>query len=94
MPRFRVPVVMVHMAGLRNGQWGRRGVMRALGVWNELSDTVAPEAWVSRRENGLLLADGLPRKFGKMAEFDRFAARLLLLGLLLRRRVVMPPIFF
>ena len=26
-----------------------------------------------------------------MAEFDRFAARLLLLGLLLRRRVVMPP---
>ena len=30
MPNFRVPVVMVHMAGLRNGQWGRRGVMRAL----------------------------------------------------------------
>ena len=91
MPRFRVPVIMVHMAGLRNGQWGRRGVMRALGVWNELSDTVAPEAWVSRRENGLLLADSLPRRFGSMAEFDRFAARLLLLGLLLRRRVVMPP---
>ena len=31
MPTFRVPVVMVHMAGLRCGQWGRRGVMRALG---------------------------------------------------------------
>ena len=30
MPTFRVPVVMVHMSGLRNGQWGRRGVMRAL----------------------------------------------------------------
>ena len=91
VPRFRVPVIMVHMAGLRNGQWGRRGVMRALGVWNELSDTVAPEAWVSRRENGLLLADNLPRRFGSMGEFDSFAARLLLLGLLLRRRVVMPP---
>lgn len=44
MPNFRVPVVMVHMAGLRNGQWGRRGVMRALGVWHEEADSVSP-AW-------------------------------------------------
>ena len=40
MPRFRVPVVMVHMSGLRNGQWGRRGVMRAFGVWHEEADKV------------------------------------------------------
>ncbi|EOD31301.1 hypothetical protein EMIHUDRAFT_456362 [Emiliania huxleyi CCMP1516] len=38
--RFRVPTVMVHMAGLRNGQWGRRGVMRAFGVWHEEADKV------------------------------------------------------
>lgn len=33
-----------------------------------------------------------PGAFASMQEYDRFAARLLLLGLLLRRRVVMPPI--
>jgi len=83
--------VMVHMAGLRNGQWGRRGVMRALGVWHEESDTVAPGEWVSSRTSRLLLTEGVPQKFNSMAEFDRFAARLLLLGLLLGRRVIMPP---
>ena len=90
MPRFRVPVVMVHMSGLRNGQWGRRGVMRALGVWDERADQVAPEAWVSSRTERLLVTEGAPLRFSSMAGFDRFAARLLLLGLLLRRRVVMP----
>jgi len=33
-----------------------------------------------------------PSSFASMQEYDRFAARLLLLGLLLNRRVVMPPI--
>ena len=90
MPKFRVPVVMVHMSGLRNGQWGRRGVMRALGVWDERADQVASEAWVSSRTERLLVTEGAPLRFSSMAGFDRFAARLLLLGLLLRRRVVMP----
>jgi hypothetical protein len=93
MPTFRVPVVMVHMAGLRNGQWGRRGVMRALGVWHDAADAVATEDWVSPRTERLLALSSAdaPASFRSMAEFDRFAARLLLLGLLLRRRVVMPP---
>ena len=91
MPRFRVPVVMVHMAGLRNGQWGRRGVMRALGVWHEEADSVAQGEWVSLRTPNLLLTEGVPQRFNSMKEFDRFAARLLLLGLLLGRRVVIPP---
>jgi hypothetical protein len=103
---------MVHMSGLRNGPWGRRGVMRALGVWDERADAVAPEAWVSAQARALhrpagrapsrapllawqserlLVTEGLDLEFGSMAEFDRFAARLLLLGALLRRRVVMPP---
>ena len=49
MPTFRVPVVMVHMAGLRQESWGRRTLMRALGVWQDSADAVAPEAWVSAR---------------------------------------------
>ena len=90
MPRWRVPVVMVHMSGLRNGPWGRRGVMRALGVWDERSDAVAPEAWVSAHTDRLLVVEDADLRFTSMAEFDRFAARLLLLGLLMKRRVVMP----
>jgi hypothetical protein len=91
MPSFRVPVVMVHMAGLRNGQWGRRGVMRALGVWNDAADTVATGDWVSSRTKRLLVVDGgFVQSFQSMAEFDRFACRLLLLGLLLGRRAVIP----
>jgi hypothetical protein len=91
MPTFRVPVVMVHMAGLRNGQWGRRGVMRALGVWHEAADRVATSEWVSSRTERLLVVDGaFTGRLTSMAEFDRFAARLLLLGLLLGRRAVVP----
>ncbi len=91
MPTFRVPVVMVHMAGLRNGQWGRRGVMRALGVWHHAADLVATDDWVSPRTERLLVVSGFTGgRFARMADFDKFAARLLLLGLLLRRRVVMP----
>ena len=72
MPAFRVPVVMVHMAGLRNGQWGRRGVMRALGVWHESADAVATADWVSVRSPRLLLVEGsLVSRFGSMAAFDR-----------------------
>ena len=82
---------MVHMAGLRNGQWGRRGVMRALGVWNDPSDMHAPNDWVSVKSPKLLVVDGdFVSKFRSMAEFDRFAARLLLLATLLGRRAVMP----
>jgi len=94
MPGFRVPTVMVHMAGLRNGQWGRRGVMRAFGVWHEEADKVAPETWVSPRTERLLVAgpDMLRAGLASMSDFDAFAARLLLLGLLLGRRVVMPPL--
>jgi hypothetical protein len=101
----------MHMAGLRQEAWGRRTLIRALGVWDDAADAVAPEAWVSVRaaaaagaatprarrrawkETGrLLVTEGLPLRFRSMGEFDRFAARLLLLGLLLRRRVVVPPI--
>ena len=72
MPAFRVPVVMVHMAGLRNGPWGRRGVMRALGVWHESADTVATADWVSVRSPRLLLVEGsFVSRFGSMAAFDR-----------------------
>ncbi|EOD41008.1 hypothetical protein EMIHUDRAFT_439439, partial [Emiliania huxleyi CCMP1516] len=94
MPGFRVPTVMVHMAGLRNGQWGRRGVMRAFGVWHEEADKVAPETWVSPRTERLVAAgpDMLRAGLASMSDFDAFAARLLLLGLLLGRRVVMPPL--
>lgn len=94
MPKFRVPVVMVHMAGLRNGQWGRRNVMRALGVWHEDADSVAAESWLSAGTEQLLVVDA-PRSLQRlkaMKEYDAFAARLLLLGMLLRRRVVMPPL--
>jgi hypothetical protein len=91
MPTFRVPVVMVHMAGLRNGQWGRRGVMRALGVWHADADAVAPSSWLSVRSERLLVVDGaFISQFGSMSEFDRFAARLLLLATLLGRRAVIP----
>jgi len=94
-PGFRVPTVMVHFSGLRNGQWGRRGVMRALGFWHADADKAAPETWVSSQTERLLLAG--PTLLGRnaiksMAEFDAFAARLLLLGLLLGRRVVMPSL--
>lgn len=92
MPAYRVPVVMVHFSGLRNGQWGRRGVMRALGVWHDAADAVATQDWVSPRTERLLVIGGaFTASFGSMHQFDHFAARLLLLGLLLRRRVVMPP---
>jgi len=57
MPTFRVPVVMVHMAGLRNGQWGRRGVMRALGVWHSDADKVAINDWVSVRSEKVIATD-------------------------------------
>ena len=111
MPEGRVPTISMHMAGLRQEAWGRRTLIRALGVWDDAADAVAPEAWVSVRaaaaagaatprarrrawkETGrLLVTEGLPLRFRSMGEFDRFAARLLLLGLLLRRRVVVPPI--
>jgi len=93
MPKFRVPTVMVHMSGLRNGQWGRRGVMRALGVWNDKADLVAADAWVSTRSDALLVVDHLfSRSFTSMREFDLLASRALLLGLLLKRRVVIPPL--
>ena len=91
MPTFRVPVVMVHMAGLRNGQWGRRGVMRALGVWHEAADSVAVADWVSSRTPRLLAVDASAvASFKSMREFDRFACRLLLLAMLLGRRAVIP----
>jgi len=64
MPGFRVPTVMVHMAGLRNGQWGRRGVMRAFGVWHEEADKVAPETWVSPQTERLLVAKPDPLRAG------------------------------
>ena len=78
MPRYRVPVVMVHMAGLRNGPWGRRGVMRALGVWHAAADGVANDSWVSSRTDRLLVVDGGALGGGwlrSMRDFDRFAAR-------------------
>ena len=91
MPKFRVPVVMVHMAGLRNGQWGRRGVMRALGVWHGAVGLVAEDDWVSVRSDKLLIVDGaFVASFRSMMEFDHFAARLLLLATLLGRRAVIP----
>jgi hypothetical protein len=106
---------MVHMAGLRQESWGRRSMMRALGVWQDAADALAPESWVSARALDpparlaanpsarqsawtatgqlLLTADIVhPVRFASMMDYDRFAARLLLLGLLLRRRVVFPPI--
>ena len=90
-PDFRVPVVMVHMAGLRCGQWGRRGVMRALGVWHQSSDSVAANDWVSVRSPKLLVVDGaFMARFSSMSDFDHFAARLLLLATLLGRRAVIP----
>lgn len=113
-PHHRVPAIMVHMAGLRQEAWGRRAMMRALGVWQDGADAVAPHAWVSARDvearaessgpdsrrqawsrvGRLLVTRGLvaPEHFESMSEYDRFAARLLLVGLLLRRRVVFPPI--
>lgn len=126
MPSHRVPAFMVHLAGLRQESWGRRTLMRALGVWQDAADAVAPEAWVSARFDarfdarfGEDAADGAaggasqssrvntwtatgrllvtedvatPTEFRTMGDYDRFAARLLLLGLVLRRRAVMPPI--
>ena len=47
----------VHMAGLRNGQWGRRGVMRALGVWHSDADKVATADWVSVRSEKVIATD-------------------------------------
>lgn len=132
MPSHRVPAFMVHLAGLRQESWGRRTLMRALGVWQDAADAVAPEAWVSARHavvpdgrlaasssptstststigrasdrssqrvapwtasGRLLVTDGIaaPRAFSTMGDYDRFAARLLLLGLMLKRRAVMPP---
>ena len=112
-PEFRVPCLLVHMAGLRTEQWGRRSLLRALSTWMPEADAVAPHAWVSARAyeastapatpdgqrqawggkavGRLLLTRGVQTSFASMIEYDRFAARLLLLGLLTRRRVVMPP---
>ena len=112
-PEHRVPCLLVHMAGLRQEQWGRRALLRSLKIWRPEADAVAPAAWLSprafaaagarspeerRRAWGgeaagrLLVTEGVRTSFASMGEYDRFAARLLLLGLLLRRRVVMPPI--
>ena len=111
-PQHRVPSLLVHMAGLRQEQWGRRSLVRALGAWLPAADAVAPDAWVSARAaeaasattaeerrhawsavGRLLVTEGVPtHSFRSMGDFDHFAARLLLLGLLTRRRVVMPPI--
>ncbi|EOD31303.1 hypothetical protein EMIHUDRAFT_442280, partial [Emiliania huxleyi CCMP1516] len=57
-------------------------------------EKVAPETWVSPRTERLLVAgpDMLRAGLASMSDFDAFAARLLLLGLLLGRRVVMPPL--
>ena len=63
-------------AGLRNGQWGRRGVMRALGVWHDGADAVAPSSWLSVRSERLLVVEGpFIANFGSMAEFDRTLCR-------------------
>lgn len=112
-PHHRVPCHLLHMAGLRQEQWGRRSLLRSLGAWLPEADAVAPHAWVSARAHEaavagtaedrrrawggsvagrLLVIEGVNTGFGSMAEFDRFAGRLLLLGLLTRRRVVIPPI--
>lgn len=81
MPNFRVPVVMVHMAGLRNGQWGRRGVMRALGVWHEEADSVSACALTragQRRDRrrpstvGMRRLNHMPQR---MIPFSEFANR-------------------
>ena len=48
-PEYRVPALLVHMAGLRQEQWGRRALIRALGAWFPAADAVAPDAWVSAR---------------------------------------------
>ena len=48
-PEPKVPCVMMHMAGLRQEQWGRRTLLRALGLWHPSADAVVPEAWVSAR---------------------------------------------
>ena len=82
MPEYRVPAIMVHMAGLRQESWGRRTLMRALGVWQDDADAVAPETWVSSREpeemasvGRLLVTEGLvnPTSFQTMGEYDHFA---------------------
>ena len=94
-PELKVPCVMMHMAGLRQEQWGRRTLLRALGLWHPSADAVVPEAWVSARAAAaaaaaatpaarraawaaagpLLVTEGLPLRFGRMGEFDMFAAR-------------------
>jgi hypothetical protein len=112
-PQHRVPSHLLHMAGLRQEQWGRRSLLRSLGAWLPQADAVAPHAWVSARAHEaaaaataeerraawgrgaagrLLVTQGVRTSFASMGEFDRFAARLLLLGLLTRRRVVVPAI--
>ena len=48
-PELKVPCVMMHMAGLRQEQWGRRTLLRALGLWHPSADAVVPEAWASAR---------------------------------------------
>ena len=48
-PEHRIASLMVHMAGLRQEQWGRRSLMRALGVWHAEADAVVPSTWVSAR---------------------------------------------
>ena len=104
MPDMRVPALMMHMAGLRQEQWGRRNTARALGFWHADADAVAPNAWVSARSleaakattpdarraawrsaGRILVTEGVRLKFGSMGEYDHWAARYLLLALLLRR---------
>ena len=104
MPDMRVPALMMHMAGLRQEQWGRRNTARALGFWHADADAVAPNAWVSARSleaakattpdarraawrsaGRILVTEGVRLKFGSMGEYDHWAARYLLLALMLRR---------
>ena len=60
-------------------------------VWHQQADTVAKEDWVSSGNDRFLVVDSaVVGQFGQMADFDRFAARLLLLAMLLKRRAVIP----
>ncbi|KAL1498475.1 hypothetical protein AB1Y20_013800 [Prymnesium parvum] len=96
----RQPFVMGHLAAIRTGPWSRRALVRAYGWWQADADLLLARQMGWRRRRGALalhppVGGGLPALASgirSQAQLDTLAANLLLLGLVLQRRAVIPEV--
>ena len=94
------PFIMAHLCGIRTGAWSRRALVRAYGWWHSAADRlVAAQLGWGRRRPLLVVHEpragrlpALTSSVRSQAMLDVLAGNLLLLGLLLGRRVVIPEV--